>query len=45
MTEIKTIADQLASIEAAVSDDDLVAVALNGLRLEYKAFDASISVR
>ena len=45
VTEITTIADQLASIEAAVSDDDLVAVTLNGLGPEYKAFDTSISVR
>ena len=43
MTEIKTIADQLASIEAAVSNDDLVVVTLNGLG--PKAFDTSISVR
>ena len=43
--EIKTIANQLASIEAVVSNDDLVAVTLNGLGLEYKPFDTSISVR
>ena len=45
MTEIKTIANQLALIEAVASNDDLVAMTLNGLGLEYKAFDTSISVR
>lgn len=45
VTDIKTIADQLASIDAPMDDDDMVAVTLNGLGLEYKSFDTSIFVR
>ena len=44
-TEMKSIADQLATIGSSVSEDDMIAIALNGLGKEYKAFDTSISVR
>ena len=45
VTEVKTIADQLASVGSQVEDEDMVAVTLNGLGPEYKSFDTSVSVR
>jgi len=34
-TKVKNLADALASIGAPIDDEDLVAVALNGLRKDY----------
>jgi hypothetical protein len=44
-TEVKNLADVLTYIGAAVDDEDLVAVTLNGLRKDYSQFHTSIIVR
>lgn len=42
---MKNITDQLATTGSEVSEDDMIAVTLNGLGKEYKSLDTSISVR
>jgi hypothetical protein len=44
-TKVKNLVDALASIEAPVDDEDLVAVTLNGLGKYYNQFRISIVVR
>jgi hypothetical protein len=44
-TKVKNLVDALASIEALVDDEDLVAVTLNGVGRNYSQFRTSIVVR
>jgi len=44
-TNVKNLADALASIRAPVDDEDLVAVTLNGFGKNYSQFRTSIVVR
>ncbi len=44
-TQVKNLADALASIGAPIDDEDLVAVTLNGLGKDYSQFCISIVVQ
>jgi hypothetical protein len=44
-TQVKNLANVLASIGAHVDDEDLVAVTLNGLGKDYSQFRTSIAIR
>lgn len=43
--QVKRIADELAVLDAAISDDDITLYVLNGLGSEYRDIAASIRTR